>query len=209
MSDDDVAADSLQAWLAGVLSTHVLDTHAARLLADCTSELQPSPPLVGIRGHLEAIVRQELGPRRTAAVTRFVGVSRLPGRGIHVGVGPYEFWTDDQVPITLHDTEFLGLVETSDCLRLFFNFDPEWVPADALETPIVALGFESARVVTSGERSAGGSAQPGWVYSFEWDGGDEFELHTETLALVFTAAEMRVHLLPAAPPGLTRVPCPG
>jgi hypothetical protein len=42
-------------------------------------------------------------------VTTFMGVSEDPGRNVaSAGTGLYEFWTDTDVPVRLHDMSFEG-----------------------------------------------------------------------------------------------------
>ena len=79
-------------------------------------------------------------------VTLFVGVSSLPDKTITEVAGLYEFFTDHDVHVYLHDTDYLGEEWSSPAdLRLYFVFDPQWTPEAARETPVVELAFEDAQ----------------------------------------------------------------
>lgn len=139
-------------------------------------------------------------------MTRFIGVSDMPGEAMTTGVGPYEFSTDQGVPIYLHDTDYLGLEQPSASgLRLYFSFHPRWTPEAARETPVVELDFTDVQYRPHPLRHRAGrdADEPArFVYGFDWDGMNAFALDTSEIKLAFTASHLTVRLLSSAPAGL-------
>jgi hypothetical protein len=137
-------------------------------------------------------------------MTTFVGVSENPRRGVQsAGTGLYEFWTDTNVPVRLHDMSFEGLDYRYDprpTLVLRFRYDDaEWTPPEAVATPVVEMTFDDVSV-RYWEEDAGtaadvdGSFQQ--VSSFDYDERSEFDLVTYSLRLTFSAQRVRIRLIP-------------
>lgn len=137
-------------------------------------------------------------------VTTFVGVSEDPRRGVQsAGTGLYEFWTDTDVPVRLHDMNFNGLDYRYDprpTLVLRFRYDEaEWTPPEAVATPVVEMTFDDVRIrcwEEDAEALADAEAPLGQVSAFDSDEQSEFELLTSSLRLTFSARRVRVRLLP-------------
>lgn len=138
-------------------------------------------------------------------MAEFDGVSRVPGRGVRQGVGPYEFFTPDGVLVYLHDADFRGLVWLP-CAeaRFYFVFDGGWVPAGAKSTPVIELTFSQMQVSLweTGVDAIEPTEWRGQVADFAWDGGVGFDLSTSTLHLAFSAARMGARLLEVLPDSL-------
>lgn len=63
-----------------------------------------------------------------------LGVSCTPGPGVESDMGLYEFCTDSDVPVRLHDIAFQGLHHQPVPPRLTLRFaydDPMWTPRKA------------------------------------------------------------------------------
>ena len=139
-------------------------------------------------------------------VTEFVGVSTDPRGGVRTGVGPYEFFTDGGVRVSLHDADFLGLMWLPGATaRFYFVYDSEWTPSEAKESPVIELTFSQVQVFLWETDSAAlrDTEWHGQVSGFAWDGRDGFDLSTFTLHLSFSAARMEAGLLVEAPSGLS------
>lgn len=133
-------------------------------------------------------------------VTGFVGVSSDPGRGVLMGTGPYEFFTDDGARVSLHDADLLEVTWRPDAtLRLHFVYDREWTPAEVRATPVIELTFSGAQVLRWENEPDPQPDALGQVSAFDWDGRDRFDLSSSTLELSFTADRMTANLLPAVP----------
>jgi len=140
-----------------------------------------------------------MGQRRVA---EFYGVSRVLGRGVRRGVGPYEFFTDKGARVYLHDADLLEVTWRSDAsLRFRFVYDPDWTPAEAKDTPVIELSFQHVQVLRwdTDMQATEQSDFRGQVRDFAWDGFDGFTMASYTLDLDFTAARMSVVLRGAMP----------
>jgi hypothetical protein len=135
-------------------------------------------------------------------VTTFVGVSEDPKRGVlSAGTGLYEFWTDSDVPVRLHDMNFEGLDYRYDprpTLVLRFRYDEaQWTPPEAIATPVVEMTFDDVWVrcwEEDAETLADADAPLGLVSAFNYDERSEFDLQTFALGLKFSARRVRVRL---------------
>jgi hypothetical protein len=139
------------------------------------------------------------------SVTEFVGVTKDKDRGITSPGGLYEFRTEEDFHIYLHDTDFTLLTyepARPTTLVLEFVYDPQGTPPELAKTPVVVFRFEDVRIVEWSEDQEGrdllttdADAPPGQVSLFDWDGTDLFTLDTFIVRLVFQAqrAEVSVH----------------
>lgn len=136
------------------------------------------------------------------SVTEFAGVTGDKDRGVTPKSGLYEFWTEKNTHVYLHDTDFKCLTYQPGrppVLWLEFLYDPRWTPSELSETPVVVFRFEDVHLVEWREDREGHTcvtAQPaapaGQVEHFDWDGADLFTLGTFTLRLVFQARRAEV-----------------
>jgi hypothetical protein len=102
-------------------------------------------------GLIDRLTAGHVNTASDRGVTTFVGVSEDPKRGVlSAGTGLYEFWTDSDVPVRLHDMNFEGLDYRYDprpTLVLRFRYDEaQWTPPEAIATPVVELTFDDVRV---------------------------------------------------------------
>jgi hypothetical protein len=134
-------------------------------------------------------------------VVDFVGVSQDPNRGIASGgSGLYEFWTDSDVPVRLHDANFCGFeyrLRPRPSLTARFRYDdPEFPPAEAVSTPVIEIHFDDVHI-RHWEDDEQALTEPseyhGQVSAFDHD-GEWFDLQTFTLRLAFTAERVQVTL---------------
>ncbi|GAA2655585.1 hypothetical protein GCM10010412_025020 [Nonomuraea recticatena] len=156
------------------------------------------------------------------SVTEFAGVTEDKDRGVTPKAGLYEFWTEENAHVYLHDTDFRRLTYEPGrrpVLQLEFLHDPRWTPPELSETPVVAFRFEDVRVVEWREDRQGhdsvaaqSDAPPGQVECFDWDGGHLFTLDTFTLRLVFHARRaevtVRAKSIPRPPTGTAKSAAP-
>lgn len=199
VSDDQVAIAELEAWIEDVLSSHRISGNwdLERLRAD----LDVSSHIDELSERVDRVVAQEQGRRLSGRkVTRFVGVSTVPGRGVRAVTGPYEFFTSDNVRVFLHDTEFLGIKQENGSAQFYFQYDPQWLPEGRDGTPVVVLTFYDVRMDQARLHEGPASGPEGQVDSFDWDGFDGFTLDTGLMRLPFTSARMSAHLV-REPPG--------
>ncbi|MEV7012279.1 hypothetical protein [Streptosporangium sp. NPDC051022] len=135
-------------------------------------------------------------------VTVFAGVTKDKDRGITSKGGLYEFWTEEDAHVYLHDTYFRRLTYEPGrppTLELEFIYHPQWTPPELSKTPVVVFRFEDVRLDEWHEDQEGHDcvaadpdAPPGQVGQFDWDGTDLFTLETFTLRLVFCAPRVVV-----------------
>ncbi|MFF5112194.1 hypothetical protein [Streptosporangium sp. NPDC000509] len=136
------------------------------------------------------------------SVTEFAGVTKDKDRGITFKGGLYEFRTEEDAHVCLHDTDFRRLTYEPGrppTLELEFVYDPRWTPPELSKTPVVVFRFEDVRLVEWHENQEGHDrvaadpdAPPGQVGQFDWDGTDMFTLDTFILRLVFHAPRAAV-----------------
>ncbi|MEV4181740.1 hypothetical protein AB0J28_09890 [Streptosporangium canum] len=136
------------------------------------------------------------------SVTEFAGVTKDKDRGITSKGGLYEFWTEEDAHVYLHDTDFKRLTYEPGrppTLELEFAYDLRWTPPELSKTPVVAFRFEDVRLVEWHEDQEGQDcvaaspdAPPGQVGLFDWDGTNLFTLDTFILRLVFHAPRAAV-----------------
>lgn len=199
VSDDQVAVAGLEAWIAGVLSSHRISRNWE--LEDLRADLDVGSHIDELFARVGKVVAQEQRrPLNGRRVTRFVGVSAVPGQGVRAGTGPYEFFTSDNVHVFLHDTDFLGIKQENGSAQFYFQYDPQWLPEGGDGTPVVVLTFDDVRMNQAGLHEGPASGPEGQVDSFDWDGFDGFTLDTGRMRLTFTSARMSAHLV-REPPG--------
>ena len=140
----------------------------------------------------------------TGLVAEFSGISGRSGRGIETPVGLYEFWTDTEVPVRLHDATFLGLdyrLSPEPMLTMLFVYDdPEWTPAEAAATPIIRFSFTGVTGVHVDEDPEAWSepiVPPGEVAAFDYFEPDGFDLHVAAHRVWFSARRLQVTLEPS------------
>lgn len=115
--------------------------------------------------------------------------------------GLYEFELADGLRVYLHDCALrrisyvLGGVAS---LALGFVYDPEWVPKQLVEQPLIRLTFEQARILEwdEDEDSVAFAAEHADavhdVRDLGWNGADLFDLQTTQLRLLFVARRVSV-----------------
>ncbi|HZX07380.1 hypothetical protein [Kribbella sp.] len=107
------------------------------------------------------------------------------------GTGLFEFWTDQGVPVYLHDMDLVSVevrpVDQVVVLRFEYT-EARWTPAAAEATPVVVMRFEGV-AVRWWNQEAGVLGQVG---DFEYDGGDGFKLTTYSAVMEFGAARLVV-----------------
>ncbi|GAA2843290.1 hypothetical protein [Kribbella solani] len=117
------------------------------------------------------------------------------------GTGLYEFWTDQGVPVRLHDMGLVGIelqpVDRTLILRFEYT-EARWTPEAAVRTPVVAMCFADVMIrgwEYDGTRP-GGEEPPaeayGQVSDFEYDNWDTFRLTTYSFLIEFTASGVTV-----------------
>ncbi|GII97564.1 hypothetical protein [Sinosporangium siamense] len=139
-------------------------------------------------------------------VTEFVGVTQDSHLGVNYKNGLYEFRTDVDAPVYLHDTTFHGLTYQPGrpcTMTMEFDYLPGWIPGALSPTPVVHFLFEDVQLVEWLEDQEGHDcvaahpdAHPGQVDLFDWDGTDYFCLITFTLTLTFHARRVVVTVRP-------------
>jgi len=94
--------------------------------------------------------------------------------------------------VYLHDTDFRSLTYTPSgpSLRLVFEYDPDWAPAELRDRPFVLFRFDGVCEFLCEEETGGSDAADvaGQVALFDWDGEDFFTLETYLLRVSFRAA---------------------
>lgn len=210
--DDWIQLEELQSLLAGLVSRQ-LDGAAPPTATEISQVrvLLASDGLRRVAGE-RAFAAAELIDRLTpglvspgnnvSAATTFLGVSDDPTRDLRsAGTGLFEFWTDTDVPVKLHDMRFEGLdyrIDPRPNLVLRFRYDEEeWTPPDAIATPVVEMTFDDVRVrywEADEEAWADLVAPQGQVTLFDYIEPAEFELQTDSLGLKFSASRVRVRL---------------
>jgi hypothetical protein len=130
-----------------------------------------------------------------------VGVTSDPQRGLNAhGLGLYEFWTDQGVPVRLHDTSLISVelrpIDRTLTLRFEYN-DALWTPPEAIPTPVVVMRFE--KITIRGweqDPSDDGDEPPAAVYGqvedFEYDDEETFRLTTYSFTVEFTASRLTI-----------------
>jgi len=117
---------------------------------------------------------------------------------------PYEFWTEDDVPVRLHDMAFLGVSYAVDVPSLTLRFayeEPRWTPPEARATPIAIFRFDGVRI-WGWEDDRDVVRDPAelrrQVGSFDFhEDVNCFSLGTSTTTLTFSADLLEVTLEPA------------
>jgi hypothetical protein len=211
--DDWTQLDELQGLLAGLVSRRLEGASPPTGAEVSQMRVIVANGLRGV-GKERADAAAELIDRLTAGhvstgsdergVTTFVGVSDDPRRGVKsAGNGLYEFWTDTNVPVRLHDMTFEALDYRYDprpTLVLRFRYDEaEWTPPEAVATPVVEMTFDDVRVrhwEEDAETLADVDANWGLVSTFDYDERSEFDLVTYSLRLTFSAQRVRIRLIP-------------
>ncbi|GAA1117833.1 hypothetical protein GCM10009630_14440 [Kribbella jejuensis] len=111
------------------------------------------------------------------------------------GTGLFEFWTDQGVPVYLHDME-LTSVEVRPVERVvvvkFEYTEPSWTPAAAAATPVVQMRFEGVTVRWWNQEAAVPVKVLGQVEDFEYDGVQGFKLTTYAAILEFSATRLAI-----------------
>ena len=143
--------------------------------------------------------------------TEFVGVTSDPERGVASGnTGLYEFWTDKDEHVYLHDTVLVALTYRPGPLPNLtsaFQYASEWVPEELQGRPVVEISFQNVRVLQWEEDSEAlaamtsnpdAAAAAGQMSLLDWDGVRTFTLVTFAIEVVFTAD--RVHVRTTAAP---------
>ena len=141
--------------------------------------------------------------------TRFSGISTAPGRGITEPSGLYEFFTEGDEHINLHDADCRSIAYTpgpQPTLTLVFEYDADWVPPELVGRPFFVFICRDAEVVSwetdedELEVSADHPEAPGGQAGhFGYDGHRTFWLTLLHLELTFTASVVEVTTAAAAP----------
>ena len=131
-------------------------------------------------------------PRRT----EIVGVTIDPRHDLASGgTGLFEFWTDDDVPVYLHDMD-LTSVEVRPVDRVvvlkFEYTQTSWTPKAAVARPVVVMRFEGITIRWWNQEAAEPAAALGQVEQFEYDGGQMFKLMTYSALLEFGATRLTI-----------------
>ncbi|WP_433008617.1 hypothetical protein [Kribbella sp. CA-294648] len=139
-----------------------------------------------------------------APATEILGVTDDPRHDVASGgTGLYEFRTAGGVPVYLHDTTLTSLEWQPVLRRLVVRFaydDPQWTPAEAVDTPVVVMAFDDVvirewRQDHEDEESAPANVA-GQVSDFSYDGGDSFGLVTYQSEISFRAKRLTVSVEP-------------
>lgn len=134
--------------------------------------------------------------------TEIVGVSGEPGHSVERSL--YEFWTTEGVPVRLHDATLISIEVRPVDRKLVVRFDyddPQWIPPEAVEAPVIMMEFEDATVSewiqdsTDVDDDAPAEVN-GQVSDFAHFNGNEFLLTTYQSEIQFTAAKLTVRLRP-------------
>ncbi|GAA3087720.1 hypothetical protein JOF29_008155 [Kribbella aluminosa] len=111
------------------------------------------------------------------------------------GTGLFEFWTDQGVPVYLHDMDLSSAeVRPVDrVLVLQFEYtERPWTPAAAAPTPVVVMRFEGVTIRGWNQEAAAPVHALGQVEDFEYDGEEAFKLTTCSAIMEFTAARLTI-----------------
>lgn len=126
----------------------------------------------------------------------FMGVA--PGEA-DLAAFPYEFLTDADVPVRLHDMQFLGVDHHAPTAELTLRFvydDPECTPAKARDTPVAVFRFEEVLVQQWEDLDAPGP-DPNRVCAMSYDEPRRLiGLSTGRTHLVVTGRRMSVSMEP-------------
>ena len=111
-----------------------------------------------------------MGPDRCV----ITGVSTEPARGPSSADGLYQFWTDREEPVRLHDTDLVS-VSWEACprpvLTTRFVYEPGWVPVEVTGRAVVEFVFGDAVVREWSTIDESEATRPsGEVDLFDWDG---------------------------------------
>jgi hypothetical protein len=130
-----------------------------------------------------------------------VGVTTDPRHDLASGgTGLYEFWTDQSVPVRLHDTDLISVelrpIDRTLTLQFDYN-DSRWTPPEAVPTPVIVMGFAHVAIHECKQyASAIGDETPADVYGqvedFEYDDDETFKLTTYSFTVEFTASRVTV-----------------
>src|SRR5438445_5161831 len=82
--------------------------------------------------------------------TEIVGVSIDPRHDVaNSGTGLFEFWTDQSVPVRLHDMDLISIevLPVEQVLIVQFEYtERQWTPVEAVPVPVVVMRFEGVSV---------------------------------------------------------------
>lgn len=138
---------------------------------------------------------QDLGhPARQR--TEIVGVSIDPRHDLAGGgTGLFEFWTDQDVPVYLNDTDLTSIEVRPVDRVLVFEFEyteTAWTPVAAAATPVIVMRFEGVTIRWWNQEAADPVAASGQVEQFDYDGTQTFKLTTYTAIFEFDATRLEV-----------------
>jgi len=118
------------------------------------------------------------------------------------GFTPYEFETEDGVPVRLHDMSFLGFDHQAHPPTLTLRFvydDPHWTPPEARATPVAVFRFDDVHVRQWEDEQQPVDETRGQVTNLGFHGPSRlFSLETGATTLTFSAERLAVHLESAA-----------
>lgn len=138
-----------------------------------------------------------MGPDRCV----ITGVSAEPARGPSPAEGLYEFWTDRDEPVRLHDTDLVSVSWQSGprpVLTMRFVYEPGWVPLEVTGRPVVEFVFGDAVVHEWSTVDVPEATRPsGEVGLFDWNGHRAFTLRASRAAIDFSAATLHVRAVAA------------
>ncbi len=128
------------------------------------------------------------------------GISTHPDWGPVPGHGLYEFKTDRDRIVRLHDSDLTDLVwQPGDPAKLTmrFRWDLDWIPDGQADEPVTVFQFSG--VTTSGvttknwaDSSPPGAQTFGQVSDFHWNFGIEFDLDMCDVSPTFQALSLQV-----------------
>lgn len=192
--------EELAERLANALYPHLVDVVRKGL------PLEEYDPPERSRGRLRRLREPADGaPSPSHTSCRFVGTSAEPGRGVLRGVGLYQFDTADGVPVSLHDTDCIGLDYTPGphpTLTAKFRYDPDWTPPVLAARPVVVIRFLGAHILAwetdldEADTYENPNAVGGQVSNLDWDGHRLFTLDLLTVRVDVTAHTVEVSTEP-------------
>jgi len=129
------------------------------------------------------------------------GVSTEPARGPSSADGLYQFWTDREEPVRLHDTDLVSVsweAGPRPVLTTRFVYEPGWVPVEVTGRAVVEFVFGDAVVREWSTIDESEATRPsGEVDLSDWDGNRAFSLRASSAAIDFSAGTLHVRTVAA------------
>ena len=130
--------------------------------------------------------------RRACSIT---GISTDPDWGLVPSHGLYEFKTDRDRVVRLHNSDLTDLTwQPGDPAKLTmrFRWDLEWIPDGQEDEPVTVFEFTGVTIKTWTDSSLPEAQTFGQVSDFHWNFGNQFDLDMYDVSLTFQALSLHV-----------------